>query len=289
MANLKEIKTRIGSVKKTRQITQAMKLVAAAKLKRATEAATAAKPYQGQLQLVLQRVGQSVGDDIDNPLLKSREVKKAAVVTLTSDRGMCGGFNNILLRKHVFWLDEKGKEAEVENTVFGRKGVSFLAGRDIDVAHHVVDYGKSTKMDLVRPLCDRLVAGFVDGEVDEVWLVYNEFVNNITQTPKYLKLLPLAVEPEEGDAPAEAGADYRYEPGAEEILDALLPLYVRTLVLQAFLETEAGEYAARMSAMDNATRNASDLIDSLTLEYNRARQAAITTEIIEIVSGAEAL
>jgi F-type H+-transporting ATPase subunit gamma len=288
MANLKEIKTRIVSVKKTRQITQAMKLVAAAKLKRATTAATAAKPYQEELRSVLTRVAGSAGDELENPLLQSRpEVKRAEVVMLTSDRGMCGGFNNILLRNSIFWFQEKADEGtECSRTVFGRKGVSFLNGRDFDIQNKVVNYGKSAKMDLVRPLCDRLVSDFVDGKADEVWLVYNEFVNNMTQTPKYLKLLPLAVEDTDG---GEESADYRYEPGAEAILTELLPLYVRTLVLQAFLETEAGEFAARMSAMDNATRNASDLIDNLTLEYNRARQAAITTQIIEIVSGAEAL
>lgn len=294
MANLKDIRTRIGSVKKTRQITSAMKLVAGARLKRATDKATAARPYREQLEAVLQRVGSAAGTDLDEPLLASPgEVRKILVVVLTSDRGLCGGFNNNLMRKTKVWLNEKladGVEATVR--VYGRKGATFLKRTDFQVEDAVTDYSRTPKMELVAPLTRDMVAGFVDGDVDEVYVVYNLFKSALTQVPTFERVLPLSVNtatdsPTDG-APAQ-NLEYRYEPSADELLGALLPLYLQTLVLSSFLETEAGEHAARMTAMDSATRNASDLIDQLTLDYNRARQAAITTEIIEIVSGAAAL
>ncbi len=297
MANLKDIRGRISSVKKTRQITSAMKLVAGAKLKRATEHAAAARPYREQLEAVLRRVASAAGEDLDEPLLQApEEVRRVLVVVLTSDRGLCGPFNNNLLRKTAEWLTDQrlGDDIEVELRVFGRKGEGFFKRSRWGLAHAVTDYARTPKMELVAPLTRLMVSGFVDGEYDEVYLVYNRFVSALSQTPTFDRVLPLSVdedgEPKEGEgAPAAAVGDYRYEPAVDEILGALLPLYLQTLVLGAFLETEAGEHAARMTAMDSATRNASDLIDQLTLDYNRARQAAITTEIIEIVSGAAAL
>jgi F-type H+-transporting ATPase subunit gamma len=288
MANLKDIKTRIGSVKKTKQITSAMKLVAAAKLRRATDRATAARPYRRQLTAVLRRLAAAVGEDANEPLLVSRpEVAKILVIVLTSDRGMCGAFNSSLLRQLQPWLTQKKQTgAVVDLHVFGRKGRDFLKARKWDIGEGVVGYDKTPKMDLVRPLTNKMVAGFLDGTYDEVYLVYNEFKSALTQIPTFERVLPVALD---GAAEAEAASDYRYEPSADDVLAGLLPLYLRTLVLTSFLETEAGEHAARMTSMDNATRNASDMISRLTLEYNRARQAAITTEITEIVSGAEAL
>lgn len=290
MANLKDIKNRIASVKKTKQITSAMKLVAAAKLKRATDNAVAARPYREQLSAVLERIASAAGDDVDEPLLQSRpEVKRVLVVVLTSDRGLCGGFNNALIRKAVDWIGAKQGEAEVTLKVFGRKGTAGL--KRVDVSERpkgVVDYGKDDKVELARGLARDMVAGFVDGVYDEVYVVYNRFVNTLAQVPTFDKVLPLSLEAGEEEANA-ASADYRYEPDGSTILGTLLPLYLQTLVLQAFLETEAGEHAARMTAMENATKNASELIEQLTLDFNRARQAAITTEIIEITSGAAAL
>jgi F-type H+-transporting ATPase subunit gamma len=289
VANLLDIKTRITSVKKTRQITSAMKLVAGAKLRRATENALAARPYKEQLAEVLKRVGQQAGDSASHPLLSSRsEVKTIHLVLLNSDRGLCGPFNNGLLRLTESFLkphQEKGVNLSLH--VLGRKGVDYLTHRNWSFTDTLVDYSKTSKMELVQGICDPLISGFETGAYDETYLCYNRFVNPLVQTPTIHKLLPLSMSADE-DTPSTAG-DYRYEPNPTEILDALLPLYIRTLVLQALLETEAGEYAARMAAMDNATRNADDLIDGLTLDYNRARQAAITTEIIEIVTGAQAL
>lgn len=292
MANLKDIKTRIAGVKKTRQITSAMKLVSAAKLAKASEAATAAQPYQQQLSGVLQRVGSAAGESVSNPLLESHdEVRKVLVAVITSDRGLCGGFNNQLLRKAELWVAERlGGGVEVDVVMFGRKGADYYRARKLPLLDQTTQYGRTAKMDLVRPLAELSEGGFVDGTYDEVWLAYNVFVNTITQEPTFQQLLPLEVKVD-GDEADSSGdlTEFEYEPSAERLLDALLPLYLRTLLLQAFLETEAGEHAARMTAMDNATNNASDLIDALSLEYNRARQAAITTQIIEIVSGAEAL
>lgn len=290
MANLKDIKTRITSVKKTKQITAAMKLVAGAKLKRATDAATGAQPYQEQLGAVLRRVAASAGADVEEPLLEAHEsVNRILVVIIASDRGLCGGFNNNLLRKTHDWLKAKRAEGvEIETHVVGRKAVDFLKARKHQVDEKVVDWAKMEKMDVVRPIGDKMVAGFIDHKFDEVWVISNAFVSTLVQQPTFERMLPFVVESADA-SDAGAGGSHRYEPSAEEILGNLLPLYIRTLVLQKVLETEAGFYAAQMTAMDNATRNASDLIDNLTLEYNRARQAAITTELIEIISGAAAL
>jgi F-type H+-transporting ATPase subunit gamma len=290
VANLKDIKNRIGSVKKTKQITSAMKLVAAAKLKRATDNALAARPYREQLSSVLRRVASVAGDDVDEPLLQSREqVSRILVVVLTSDRGLCGAFNNGLVRKTVDWLEERDGKVDITLKVFGKKGVGGLKRASVaERRAPVVDYGKDDKSAMATELARDMVAGFVDGEFDEVYVVYNRFVNTLSQVPTFDRVLPLSIEEGEDDAAA-GGADYRYEPDGPTILANLLPLYLQTLVLQAFLETEAGEHAARMTAMENATKNASELIDQLTLDFNRARQAAITTEIIEITSGAAAL
>lgn len=291
MANLRDIKGRISSVKKTKQITSAMKLVAAAKLARATAAATAARPYREQLADVLGRVAGATTEDDDEPLLQSRPVvKKVAAVILTSDKGLCGPFNNGLLRKFEDWAAErKALGQEVELFVFGKKGREFLRIRGYEMSSVTVDYGKTPKMELVRPLSEKLVASFVDQSHDETVLIYNRFVNTLVQEPTFETILPLSVTETDDDVDRLATGDYRYEPGPGEIIGNLLPLYLRTIILQAFLETDAGDHAARMTSMDNATKNAGELIDDLTLQFNRARQAAITTEIIEITSGAAAL
>ncbi len=287
MPSLKDIKTRIASVKKTKQITSAMKLVAGAKLRKATERALAARPYQRKLSDVLGRVAGRAGEAVSDPLLERRdEVKGIHVTILASDRGLCGPFNNALLRKTVDWLEEK-KAAGHEVTVraYGRKARDFLTARGWKV-EGFIGWDKQPKMDLVRDLSTEMISGFEHGRWDECWLVYNEFVNAMTQRPVFHQVVPLVLPEGASD---DSLIEPKYEPSAQDLLGRLLPLYLRTVLLQAFLETEAGEHAARMTAMDNATRNASDLIDNLTLQYNRARQAAITKEIIEIVSGAEAL
>ncbi|MBM4392204.1 MAG: ATP synthase F1 subunit gamma [Deltaproteobacteria bacterium] len=284
MASLRDIRTRIASVKSTRQITSAMKMVAAAKLRRATEAATNARPYQETLTATIGRVASGAGD-IEHPLLTTRAaVKKVVLVVVGTDRGLCAGFNSNRDRKVeelVRSLRAEGKTVTVRS--FGKKPRDFLKARGVDSQNEngvvAAKYAAT-----VAALSESLTTGFEAGEFDEAWLCYNKFKSTLTQVPTFTRILPLSIEKSEG-----AAADFKYEPDGKNIMGTLLPLYLRTLLLQAFLENEAGEHASRMTAMDSATRNASDLIDRLTLEYNRSRQAAITKELIEIISGAEAL
>jgi F-type H+-transporting ATPase subunit gamma len=289
MPNLKDIKRRMGSVKKTRQITSAMKLVSGAKLRRATEAAMSARPYKEKMQGVLARVASTAGSDASSPLLRtSASTGKVLLVIVTSDRGLCGAFNSSLLRRTEDFIAKQKKESNLDCDllVYGRKGRDFLTARKYAMVDAVIDYTKRDKMSVVREVSDTVVNDFMNGVYERIYLVSNEFVNVMIQTPQFQQILPLSVDAQDDE---DDSLEYQYEPGPNDILDSLLPLFLRTLLLQGFLETEAGEHAARMTAMDNATRNASDLLDELTLDYNRARQAAITNEIIEIVSGAEAL
>jgi F-type H+-transporting ATPase subunit gamma len=288
MANLKDIKRRIGAVTNTRQITKAMKMVAGAKLRRATEHAEAARPYQSSLTRVLARVAASGGSDASHELLDSHEsVERIAVVVFGSDKGLCGSFNNGLFRRtERFVSEQKDAGRSVVLHTFGKKARSYFKGRGHDIENSVIELSSATYMDAVTELADTVRAQFVAGDIHEVHLAFNRFKSVMTQVPTFAQLLPLSVETEEDGADA---GNYKYEPNSQQILNTLLPLYVQTLLHQAFLETEAGEHASRMTAMDNATRNASDIIDALTLDYNRARQAAITTELTEIVAGAEAI
>ncbi len=290
MANLKDISRRIGSVKKTKQITTAMKLVSGARLRKATERALAARPFQQKLDELLSSVLAKAADDVSNPLFERHEsTKRIAMVLFTSDRGLCGAFNSSLLRRVTAFLNEKRDAGiEVSLLIFGRKGRDYLSSRGYqsDTVH--LDWAKHDVAGLVKQTTEQVVAGFIDASYDEVYLAYNTFVNALVQTPTIDTILPFAA-PQKSQEGILTLIEHKYEPSREEVLDTLVPLYLQTMVQQAALETTAGEFAARMTAMDNATRNASDLIDRLTLQFNRARQAAITTEIIEIVSGAQAL
>jgi F-type H+-transporting ATPase subunit gamma len=293
MPSLKAIKTRIASVKNTQKITRAMKLVAAAKMKRAVDAAVQSRPYSDEVTAVLAALMARIGDN-DHPLLKPRpEVKNAVIVVLTSDRGLCGGFNSQLLRKVDGWLfdnltiDERFES--VETVVYGKKAREHLTRRKTGTMGRVhVDLHPSQFGDLSAKLISDLTARFVAGEVDEVYLAYNRFVSTLTQTPTIEQIFPLTSLGGPVEEP-EHLTEFVYEPSQTAILGEILPLFLRTRLYQVFLESEAGEHAARMMAMDGATNNAKKVIDSLTLQYNRARQAAITKELIEIVSGAEAL
>ena len=293
MASLRDIKRRIEGVKNTRQITRAMKLVAGAKLRKATERATSARPYQEALTRVLQRVALSAGDDLNQDLLiKHENVTRVAIVVFGTDRGLCGSFNSGLFRQVVKTLaEQKELGHEVELWMVGKKAPIFFKARKIAADWAKQDIKNTEYMDNVLELGERLTAKFISGEVQEVYLAYSAFQSIMVQTPTLSKLLPLSVEATEttDSASDDAQIDYKYEPNANVILNTLVPLYLQTIIHQAFLETEAGEHASRMTSMDNATRNASEIVDSLTIVYNRARQAAITTELIEIVSGAEAL
>ncbi len=285
MASLRDIRTRIGSVKNTRQITNAMKMVSAAKLRKATSAATNARPYQQALAATLQRVAAKAGD-VEHPLLSPRStVKKVAAVVYSSDRGLCGGFNGSISRKTDELLKSwKAEGKEVIVWTNGKRIRDFLRSRGHNVVESRVDLKPAHFEEQTQAISAWLTEGFDRGDFDEAWLCFNQYKSTFSQIPTFARVLPLAITGESA-----ADAEYIYEPSAAEILGNLLPLYLRTLIFQSFLETEAGEHAARMAAMDSATRNASDLIGRLTLEYNRSRQAAITKELIEIISGAEAL
>ena len=286
MPSLSDIRRRITSVKNTRKITRAMKLVASAKLKKAKDAATAAQPYQQTLQRVLERVVSSVAD-IEHPLLTVPDNDTdVLVVYIGSDRGLCGGFNSQLLKAtttEITRLQSEGKT--VRMIVYGRKGLAHFSGLGVELIDTHVNNNPTMYEGLTSELAQDLVARLTRSEFGTAYLAYNRFVTTMTQEPVLDQLLPMSVE--SGDEAA--AGDYLYEPGGQEILDDLLPMAMRTRVFQAFLDTEAGEQASRMTAMDNATRNAGEMIDKLTLQYNRARQAAITKELIEIISGAEAL
>jgi F-type H+-transporting ATPase subunit gamma len=290
MASLRDIRGRITSVKNTRQITKAMKLVATAKLARATQAAKAAKPYSQTLTRVLVNVVAAAGD-VEHTLLNVPDNDTdVVVVLLTADRGLCGNFNNAVCRatqEKVDALIAEGKK--VSFFCYGKKGRAYFERRGYTIAESTVDLAPAAFAGFADSLTTRLVADMEKNSFSTVYLAYNEFKSVLTQRPTFEQILPMKVTVAEGEESGAGGSGYLYEPAGQEILDRLLPLSVRTRFFQAFLETQAGEQAARMTAMDNSTRNASELIDRLTLEYNRARQAAITKELIEIISGAQAL
>jgi F-type H+-transporting ATPase subunit gamma len=295
MPSLKAIKTRIGSVKNTQKITRAMKLVAAAKMKRAVDAAVRSRPYSNEVTAVLRSLMARLGD-AEHPLLQPHEqVKKATLVVLTSDRGLCGGFNSQLLRKVDGWLFDNVKIDEryesVELIIYGKKARDQLQRRtDVEQGRTTIDLHPSQFQDLSAKLISELTERFAGGDLDEVFIAYNRFVSTLNQEPTIEQLFPLTALGGAKDAEEpEHLTEFMYEPSQAAILNDILPLFLRTRMLQVFLESEAGEHAARMMAMDGATRNAKKVIDELTLQYNRARQAAITKELIEIVSGAEAL
>ncbi len=287
MPSLRDIKRKITSVKKTQQITKAMKMVAAAKLRRAQDRVIAARPYSRKMLAVIANLAGRV-ERAQHPLLAKREPKKVKLVVLTSDRGLCGAYNTNILRKAVEAVRQftaEGKEVKVN--VVGRKGRDFFRKRSAYTLGKVwsdigtVDYDKAA--DVGKNIVERFSAG----ETDEVYLLYNEFKSVIQQKVTLEKLLP--VEPPAEADPFMAAVDYLYEPSAAAILGSILPKHIEVQVYRALLESQASEMGARMTAMDSATRNAKEMIERLTLKFNKQRQAAITKEISEIVGGAEAL
>ena len=291
MPSLRDIRRRITSVKNTRKITRAMKLVASAKLKRAKDAATAAQPYQQTLQRVLERVVRAAGD-IEHPLLTvPSNDRDVLVVFVGSDRGLCGNFNNQLLKNTAAEVEKLQKAGKtVRMLVYGRKGQAFFSRmKNVEILQAKVNNAPADFAGLADDLGKDLVARLGESSFGTAYLARNRFVSTMTQTPSFEQLLPMKLETADAGAGASESGDYLYEPSGAEILGDLLPLALRTRLFQSFLDNEAGEQASRMQAMDNATRNAGELIDKLTLQYNRARQAAITKELIEIISGAQAL
>ena len=289
MANLKDIRKRISSVKNTQKITRALKLVSAAKLSRAQRELNRLKPYADKQQEMIRDLVAELGD-APSPLLEERiEVRSIAVILIASDRGMCGGFNSNLLKSYKGFVTAKRKEGvKVSTFPLGKRAVQFVEKGDYVMGKSWGEALAADLMDRLPGLTRELVAGFTAGTYDEVVILSNRFVNAITQTPANRGLLPMGAP--EGKERSEGGLDVRiYEPGQQALLDYVLPRALETQVRRVVLESITGEHAARMNAMNSATDNASDMINSLTLDLNRARQAAITKELMEIISGAEAL
>jgi len=283
MASLRDLRRRIKSINNTQKITQAMKAVSAAKMRRAQDAVLAARPYSKRIRGVLGRVALASGA-VKHPLLAVREPKKVGYVIITADRGLCGGFNGNVLRRVMQEL--KGAVPEISMITVGRKGYDFFRKRGYKIDGQFIGLGEDIKYHTAQEISSLVVKKYTDLEYDEVYLVYSQFVNVMVQRPVVMKLLPAEPPAEEGKAKK---VNYIFEPEAEEVLAELLPKYLENAIYQGLLESKAGEQSARMTAMDNATKNASDMISKLTLSMNRARQAAITREISEIVGGAAAL
>ena len=291
MPNLKDLKNRIESVKNTRKITKAMQMVAAAKLRRAQDAAEASRPYSERFNSVLASLAASVGSSEGAPLLLRGTGKQDVhmLVVMTAERGLCGGFNSSiakLARSHAAELKENGKQVKI--ITVGKKGRDAIK-RDLGeyfIEHVDLSEFKSIKYVNAQSIAKALLSRFDDNEYDVATIFYSKFVNVVSQIPTVQQIIPATFDDQSS---ASDKTIYDYEPDEETILADLLPRGVATQIFSALLENGASEQGARMSAMDNATRNAGDMIDNLTIEYNRSRQAVITNELIEIISGAEAL
>jgi F-type H+-transporting ATPase subunit gamma len=293
MPSLKSIRTRIASVKSTQKITRAMKLVSAARLRRAQDAIVGARPYANSLAEAIVEVALRAGSDA-HPLLDRRVPERLTMVPLTSDRGLAGGFNANVFRALQRFVGEQQRATpparEIALEIIGKKGRDYFRRRKATIGHELPGPTAETAVQISREMAHIVTHSFMNGRTDAVYLVYNEFKSAGTQRVVVEPLLPITganLSIREGSTTA--GTDFLYEPSKQRLLDALLPMYVESQIYRGLLESMASEFGARMTAMDNATSNAKEMISSLTLQYNRARQAAITKELMEIVSGAEAL
>lgn len=287
MANLKDIKKRISSVKNTQQITQAMKMVAASRFRKANDAVVAARPYSDKMHEVLSSLALREKGRI-HPLLAQENKKKALLLVLTSDRGLCGGFNmNIIKAAESFVSQKTGGFETYDLMIIGRKGKEYFAHHShIKVSKVYEGVTSKASYGVASLLGQEVVAGYSDGSYDGAFLLYNAFRSAICQEVTVTQLLPIV--------PREVPEDtvvtrFIYEPGRSEVLSSILPKYVEVEIYRAFVESLASEHGARMSAMESAAKNAAEMISRLTLQYNRARQAVITTELMEIISGAESV
>lgn len=311
MANQKEIRKRIGTVKSTQKITRAMKMVAGARLNRAQHRIQALRPYAVQTASVLRSVVGSTpvesgggleaeAQQVDHPLLAYRPERSRLLLVITSDRGLCGAFNtNILRRAERIWRDTEAEGKTVKIAVIGRKARDFFRRRNAPLTEVFEGVWDNLGMDQARRVARSILRPFLAEEVDSIYLIYNEFKSAMSQMVVAEPLFPLGRVPGEGAEGAEGpggrephlggSREFIFEPDKEALLEVLVPMYIEITLLRALYESMASELGARMTAMDSATKNASDMIDRLTLQYNRARQAAITTELMEIIGGAEAL
>jgi F-type H+-transporting ATPase subunit gamma len=293
MASLKDIRGRIGSVRNIAQITRAMEMVAASRMKRAQDAILAARPYSDELRDALSRVAAVVGEEV-HPLLARRPVRRVALIMITTDRGLAGSLNANAIRSALRWTQQKigsgngETRVEVEAVTIGRKGRDGLRRAGIPIAAHFPQLGDRPSFSDVTPIARLVTDDFLEGKYDEIDVAYSTFISTLTQRPEIKPLLPIT-SPEQAEGADTENDEYLFEPSPEAVLSRLLPHFVAVDLYRAVLENQASEQSARMIAMRNSTDNANELIDDLTLVYNKTRQATITREMIEIASGAEAL
>lgn len=289
MATLRDIKRKIAAVKKTRQITRAMNMVAAAKLRKVQGRMEGFAPYARKFAEVMANLSQRVEPDI-HPLLVPREsVKNVELVLFTADRGLCGSFNNNLITRAEKWIKElEAKGVKTSLTCIGKKGRDYFVKKGYNVTEsHIYVYGK-IDISFVNDLTRKLINRYLRGEIDEVHMLYMEFVSMARQVPKFVKLIPVEKQVEDEVITA-ARTEYLFEPSPEQLVIELLPKHLNVQIYNAFFQNETSEHAARMAAMDTASKNCGDMINTLTLVFNKARQASITAELMDIVGGAEAL
>ncbi|MCA1743261.1 MAG: F0F1 ATP synthase subunit gamma [Desulfonatronovibrio sp.] len=288
MASLRDIQTKIGAVKKTKQITKAMNMVASSKLRHAQQRIERFRPYAEKYTTVLSDLASRVDASVHPLLEKREEIKTVGIILVTSDKGLCGSFN-VNLCQMAFKLGNQKKEEgkEVKFICIGKKGRDFIRKRGFDILESYPDVMNNFDFQIASETGSKIISKYLEGELDEVQVVFGQFESMVKQVPQTQQILPVEhgeAEPQEG-----ASSQYIFEPSVEGLLAELLPRYIKVLVYRAMLDTSASEHAARMTAMDNATRNCDDLVGQLTLVYNKARQATITTELMDIVGGAEAL
>ena len=293
MPNLKELKNRIASVKSTKKITSAMKMVAASKLRRAQELAESSRVYADSLAFILSSLAGKTTNNSDLPeILTGRENPKTTLLVVnSSDRGLCGGFNSNLFRNAKNWIAQQQAQGKsVKLMTVGKKAASFYRRSEIDVIAGFDDLASNDRqLQVAEEVKNKIVELFENKEVDEVFILFNKFLSAISQEPSYQSLIPMAAEESTEEETQTSNAVFEFEPDKNELLEYLVPRNFLTQIYRSILESSASEHAARMTSMDNATRNAGDMIDRLTLTYNRTRQAFITKELIEIISGAEAV
>ena len=293
MPNLKELKNRISSVKSTRKITSAMKMVAASKLRRAQELAESSRVYADSLSFILSSLAGNTKNSSDLPeILTGRENSKISLLIInSSDRGLCGGFNSNLFRNAKKWIsDQQGLGKSVKIMTVGKKASSFYKKTDLDLVASFEDLNSNDRqLHVSEEIKNKIMELFENNEIDEVSILFNKFVSAISQEPTYQSLVPLSNDETSEEESEANNSVFEFEPDKNELLEYLVPRNFLTQIYRSVLESSASEHAARMTSMDNATRNAGDMIDRLTLTYNRTRQAFITKELIEIISGAEAV
>jgi F-type H+-transporting ATPase subunit gamma len=293
MLNLKELKTRIASVKSTKKITSAMKMVAASKLRRAQELAESSRVYADSLAFILSSLAGKTTNNSDLPeILTGRENPKTTLLVVnSSDRGLCGGFNSNLFRHAKNWIAQQQAQGKsVKIMTVGKKAASFYRRSELDVIAGFDDLASNDRqLQVAEEVKNKIVELFENKEVDEVFILFNKFISAISQEPSYQSIIPMTTEESAQEETQTSNAVFEFEPDKNELLEYLVPRNFLTQIYRSILESAASEHAARMTSMDNATRNAGDMIDRLTLTYNRTRQAFITKELIEIISGAEAV